>query len=332
MTTSLPKAFDTVSHSTLLKKLKLYKLSPQYLEIIENYLNDRKQLTQINTVTSNLKPVPFGVPQGSILGPTLFIMYINDVIDVITKCSYYLYADNMVIYTPISGADSRQNVQSDVNAVYKWCNKNKLTINVGKTKAQYFPRNSNIDTKTFESNNPIYINNAKLQYEQHFRYLGIEVDHQLLSRNTFDQIYKNASHKLYIYRLIRGSLTMYAATQVLKTMFVSVLDYGNIFLTGINQDKLYDLQKLQNDALRCCLNIKNPRDVHVNDMHEQLNLHLLDHRRTVQLLTCVRKCIDNNYLPYVKPEDVILRNQSLKIKMPIPRNDTVKRAHTIGDR
>ena len=137
-------------------------------------------------------------------------------------------------------------------------------------------------------------------------------------RNTFDQIYKNASHKLYTYRLIRGSLTMFAATKVLKTMFVSVLDYGNIFLTGINQDKLYDLQKLQNDALRCCLNI--------NDMHKQLNLHLLDHRRTVQLLTCVRKCIDNNYLPYVKPEDVILRNQSLEIKMPIPRNDTVKKS------
>ena len=145
-------------------------------------------------------------------------------------------------------------------------------------------------------------------------------------RNTFDQIYKNASHKLYIYRLIRGSLTMFAATQVLKTMFVSVLDYGNIFLTGINQDKLHDLQKLQNDALRCCLNVKNPRDVHVNDMHKQLNLHLLDHRRTVQLLTCVRKCIDNNYLPYVKPEDIILRNQNLKIKMPIPRNDTVKKS------
>ena len=111
----------------------------------------------------------------------------------------------MVIYTPILGADSMHNVQSDVNAVCKWCNKNKLTINVGKTKAQYFPRNSNIHTKTFESNNPIYINNAKLQYEQHFRYLGIELDYLLSMRNTFDQIYKNASHKLYIYIGLLGA-------------------------------------------------------------------------------------------------------------------------------
>ena len=203
------KAFDTVSHSTLLKKLKLYKLSPQYLKIIENYLDNRKQLTQINTVTSDLKPVHFGVPQGSILGPTLFILYINDIINVINKCSYYLYADDMVIYTPILGADSMQNVQSDVNAVYKWCNKNKLTINVGKTKAQYFPRNSNIHTKIFESNNPIYINNTKLQYEEHFRHLGIELDHLLSMRNTFDQIYKNASHKLYICVIVNYYLQLY---------------------------------------------------------------------------------------------------------------------------
>ena len=63
---------------------------------------------------------------------------------------------------------------------------------------------------------------------------------------------------------------MFAATQILKTMFVSVLDYGNVFLTGINRDKLLDLQKLQNDAVRCCLSIKNPRDAHVIDLHEQL--------------------------------------------------------------
>ena len=61
-------------------------------------------------------------------------------------------------------------------------------------------------------------------------------------------------------------------------------------------------------------------------MHEQLSLHLLDQRRTVQLLTCIRKSIENNYLPYIKPEEANLRNQCLKIKMPIPRNDTVKKS------
>ena len=86
-------------------------------------------------------------------------------------------------------------------------------------------------------------------------------------------------------------------------MFVSILDYGNVFLTGVNRDRLFDLQKIQNDAVRCCLNIKNPRDAHVNDLHEQLNLHLLDHRQTVQLLICIKKGIENGYLNHIKPVD-----------------------------
>ena len=213
-------------------------------------------------------------------------------------------------------------LQSDVNNIYKWCNVNKLTINTSKTKAQYFPRNSNINIKDFYNKYPITINNVNLVYEHNFRYLGIEIDNLLTMKPTYDAIFKNASHKLYIYRLIRGSLTMFAATQILKTMFVSVLDYGNIFLTGINKD----LQKLQNDAVRCCLSIKNPRDAHVADLHEQLQLHLIDHRRTVQLLTCVKKGVENNFLPHIGPEMAILRNQALKTVISIPRNDTIKKS------
>ena len=64
---------------------------------------------------------------------------------------------------------------------------------------------------------------------------------------------------------------MSAATQILKSMFLSVLDYGNVFITGVNKNSQSDLQKLQNDAVRCCLQIKQPRDANVTDLHEQLN-------------------------------------------------------------
>ena len=112
-----------------------------------------------------------------------------------------------------------------------------------------------------------------------------------------DSIYRNATHKLYIYRLVRNTLTMSAAIQVLKSMFLRVLDYGNVFLTGVNKNSLSDLQKLQNDAVRCCLKIKQPRDAHVADLHEQLEVHMLDHRRIVQLMTCVKKGVTMDSCP-----------------------------------
>ena len=298
-------------------KVKGFKICQKYVDILTNYLSNRKQKNIVNNNISSLRPVPYGVPQGSVLGPTLFIMYINDVVKIIEKSLCYLYADDMVIYNPLIQKDSMSELQSDVDNIYKWC---KLTINISKTKAQYFPRNSNINTKDFYNKYPFTIDNIKLEYDHNFRYLGIEIDNLLTMKPTYEAIYKNASHKLYIYRLIRGSLTTFAATQILKTMFVSVLAYGNIFLTGVNKDRL------QNDAVRCCLGIKNQRDAHVVDLHTQLQLHLIDHLGIVQLLTCIKKGVENNFLPHIIPEMAILRNQALKTIIPIPRNDTVKKS------
>ena len=160
--------------------------------------------------------------------------------------------------------------------------------------------NSNADLQLLHLNNPLTINNTKLQYEPTFRYLGINIHQHLSMKSMCDTIYRKTSHKLYIYRLVRGSLTASAATQVLKAMFISVLDYGNVFLTGVNRNSLSDLQKLQNDAIRCCLEKKHPRDVHVNDLYQRLNVHLLDHRRIVQLLTCVKKSVAKKFLPHIK--------------------------------
>ena len=271
-------------------------------------------------------PVPYGVPQGSVLGPTFFILYINDVIEVIKKCSCYLYADDMVLYRTLEDDDCLKDFQADMDNVYDWCKRNKLTINIEITKAQLFPKNANIDPLLLQNINPIQINNKTLHYEHTFRYLGIDIDQHLTMKTVRDSIYRNATHKLYIYRLVRSSLTMSAAIQVLKSMFLSVLDYGNVFLTGINKNSLSDLQKLQNDAIRCCLKIKQPRYVHVADIHERLDVHMLEHRRIVQLLTCVKKGVTTGFLSHINIENAVLRNQGLKINLPIPRNDLIKKS------
>ena len=128
----LRKAFDTVSHEILLRKLKDFKLSDKYHNIFLNYLKNRQQQTLINNTVSKLMPVPYGVPQGSVLGPTFFILYINDVINVIKNCLCYLYADNMVLYRTLEDEDCIKGFQADTDNVYEWCKRNKLTINIEK--------------------------------------------------------------------------------------------------------------------------------------------------------------------------------------------------------
>ena len=115
--TNLRKAFDTVSHEILLNKLKTFKICEKYQNVFRNYLSNRHQRILINNSISELKPVPCGVRQGSVLGPTFFLLYINDVVNVIGKCSCYLYADDMVIYRQLNNVNSLGELQADMNRV-----------------------------------------------------------------------------------------------------------------------------------------------------------------------------------------------------------------------
>ena len=102
-------------------------------------------------------------------------------------------------------------------------------------------------------------------------------------------MYKLVNHKLFLLKLIRPSLTVQAALAVGKSMILSLIDYGNIFLTSLTQKDLEDLQKLQNKVLRCCLNIVDPLDMNVIEMHRLVNVHMVDKRRKKCLLTVIHR-------------------------------------------
>ena len=126
--------------------------------------------------------------------------------------------------TVMVNVNSLGELKADMDRVYDWTNRNKLTINIDKTKAQLFPRNSNNDPQQLHLNNPITINNKPLHYEHTFWYLCVDIDDHLSMKTTRDSIYRNASHKLYIYRLVWDSMTMPAAVRVLKAMVLRI-DY-----------------------------------------------------------------------------------------------------------
>ena len=187
--------------------------------------------------------------------------------------------------------------KQDIASIDHWCLRNELTINIKKTKLQFFPENHNTDCIAFENVTDCYIYNQKLTYESTFKYLRVDIDRNLNMKSFYESMYKLVNHKLYLLKLIMPSLTVNAALAVRKSMIISLIDYGNIFLTALTQEDQSDLQKLQNRVLRCCLDTVDPMDVNVIEMHNLVNVKLVDIRRKHNLLIMVHKTIlENNFV------------------------------------
>ena len=123
------KAFDTISHSMLIAKLPKYGFSELVMKWFESYLQGRKQKTIANGCHSDWESVSFGVPQGSILGPILFIIYVNDLSLLNMSCKILQYADDTVLYTSGNNLeDISQKLQTDLSTLVQWCDMNQLTI------------------------------------------------------------------------------------------------------------------------------------------------------------------------------------------------------------
>ena len=223
------KAFDTVNHNILLDKLKTFNFDVNSCNLFRSYLTNRIEAAFVNGCTSEEGQITYGVPQGSVLGPKLFLMFINNLTTCIEHCKYFLYADDIVMFKTL---DSQQRAldlrlfQDDILAIENWCLQNDLTINIKKTKIQFFAANSNI----------CRIYDQDLCFVNTFKYLGVDIDRHLNFESFYDSMYKLVNHKLCLLKLIRPALTVQAALSVGKSMILSLIDYGNIFLTTLTQD------------------------------------------------------------------------------------------------
>ena len=276
----------------------------------------------INGVISSVKPVLFGVPQGSVVGPQLFSIYINDVVDHVKDSQIQMYADDIVLYNSID--NNYDAFLHDLQSVAEWCQCNKLTMNEDKTKYQIFPNNRHSNVDTIADNHKIHIGTESLKHVKLYRYLGVEIDNQHTMKQHAKNILKTGSHKLYILRHIRKVLTMHAAVLVFKSVFLGVLDYGSIFVSSIPEEMKENIQTLQNHALRCCLNIIDPRDANVIAIHRQVNVSLFKERMIINLLLCIRNAVIDSTLKINAGDIRTRQNDGLTILLPIPRTKIMR--------
>ena len=148
----------------------------------------------------------------------------------------------------------------------------------------------------------------------------------LTFKKHYNNTFKNVSHNLFILRKVRYMINEKAALDITKTMLCSVIGYGNIFLSSCNEAELNDLQILQNNAVRCCYGVSDPRDEHVIDLHDQANMKLIDVRRKKNILTCIWR---NTRKGIIKTAQPVRQNRSAaasSIYLPIPRTELFKKS------
>ena len=195
----LKKAFDTVDHNILLQKLAKYGVNGLEHDWFASYLNNRKQFCKVNGVSSSISDINCGVPQGSCLGPLLFLIYINDLPFSLEKAHVSMYADDTTIsHSSMSFADLQHDLNCDLSNLQDWLHGNKLSLNVVKTQSLIVGSGPNIrKIQSQPDAQPSFvIDNDNIEIVSSFKYLGVQVDYQLKWDDHIDMVKKKALRAL----------------------------------------------------------------------------------------------------------------------------------------
>ena len=243
----LEKAFDTVNHQILISKLKYYGLSETSLKWFTSYLSNRLQKVFLNGEVSRLDKVVCGVPQGSNLGPLLFLIYINDMNKAIKHSSVYHFADDTnLLYSHKNPKTLKNKVNQDLKLLYEWLCANRLSLNVGKTEFMIFrpPRKSITDRVV------LTLNRTKIYESTKIKYLGIILDSRLTWKEHIDELAKKLNRSIGILYKTRN----YCPLQIRKTLYFSIfnshLSYGLPVWGQSKQIYLDRIKKIQKKAIR----------------------------------------------------------------------------------
>ena len=300
----LSKAFDTINHEILIYKLKHYGIIGNSLNLLKSYLTNRKQHVELGETTSNYRSITTGVPQGSILGPLLFIIYLNDLVNATDKFYPIVYADVCVCYclTPQVYADdtalsttlnafnslnenAEVEINQELNNINDWFKLDKLSLNPNKTKAMYFhspnkvvrPINLNID-------------NTDIEFVTHFNYLGIIIDTHLSWKSHTNMISQKIAKTIGIMCKMKKFVPSIILQTIYSSLITPYLNYG-ILTWGTQASKLCKLQK---KAVRIISNSKY--NAHTDPLFKKFNVLKVTDLCALQELKFAFK-LENGTLP-----------------------------------
>ena len=244
----LSKAYDCLPHDLLIAKFEAYGIGKSGLNLLLNYLSNRKQRTKVNSSYSDWYDIIRGVPQGSILGPLLFNLFINDLFLFLERTNICNFADDNTIYRCDSVLEIiLEDLQHDMKILLNWFKINSMKPNPKKFQFMILGKGSRLPVI-------LNINNIKIRESQKVILLGLTIDNCLTFKDHIDTLCRNASYKLHALRRIRKYLTPDKAKVLYNAFINSQFSYASIIWMFCRKTDYLKMEKIQYKALKIVFN------------------------------------------------------------------------------
>ena len=321
----LSKAFDLVNHIILMKKLSVYNVGESALLLLKSYLTGRKQCVQLNGTSSCKKPVSCGVPQGSILGPLLFCIFINDlplcISSTLVQCD--MFADDDTLHTPGENVQKIQHeLQLSLNDVSDWCNNNLMVLNPSKSKCML------IATRQKHQRNlpalDLNVNSKPVKQVSEHRLLGVTVDEQLKWQTHIENVCKKIAKNIYLLSKIKDIVNYQAKRMFFFAHIMSHLNYVSNVWDGSAEVHMKLLQSLHKRAVKMLLYgcSREGTNIHKKAQILPLNKQLLYNKNVLMFRTLLGQS-PSYLLPFITPSERSL-DSTYRLRLPKPRIDLYK--------
>ena len=247
----LKKAFDTVNHKILLTKLEHYGIRNEIFKWFESYLTGRKQYVFFNGESSDLKEITCGVPQGSVLGPLLFLIYINDLPNISQKLKFFLFADDTNLYFESKDLRNMEKIiNKELEQLNLWLNVNRLALNISKTNFVIF----SACNKPIRHNVTLKINKKAILQKDHIKYLGIMIDNHLNWKKHIFNMSKKISRSIGIMYKLREFMDTKMLSNIYYSLIYSHIVYAIQVWGSACDTEINKLLLLQKKAVRMMTN------------------------------------------------------------------------------